>query len=128
MRRIQLICFGRQSITQFLLASAAFFSTIAIAQAECSRSPFRFDFGVPSVSSQWRMDRDSECTQTIRGAQVEFKQLTIVQRPAHGRAGVYSTFTYAFKPAAGFVGTDHFAVLIKFSERGVEAETTATLT
>ncbi len=54
---------------------------------------------------------------------MSFDSVAVVQRPAHGVAGVYSNYRYAYKPDKGFVGPDHFAILIKFFKNGVHDQT-----
>jgi hypothetical protein len=46
------------------------------------------------------------------------ERLSIARPAQHGAAGVASRYRFAYKPAAGFVGKDSFAVKIDFDYRG----------
>ncbi len=116
-------------IVRFLSATAASFVVMTgVAQANCTRTPFTFGLGTPETDTHWRIERGTSCAGKIHGGNgrtglTSFHSLSVAQRASHGLAGVFSTYRYAYEPAAGFIGKDHFVVKVKFDTNGVNGET-----
>jgi hypothetical protein len=110
---------------QFVVATAMTGATIGLAHAGCATTPYTFSVGVAEVSSQWRVERDSLCKQDLRSynGTMSFTSFTVAKRPKHGAVGTYAGFSFAYKPNAGFVGADSFAVLMKFNQGGADGQT-----
>ena len=125
MKPVQIAGLARRTIPQLVVAIAMTGATIASARAECVTTPYSFNLGIAEVSSQWRVERDTTCKHDSRSQNgtMSFTRLSVAQRPKHGTVGTYGEFSYAYKPNAGFVGTDSFAVLMKFNKAGVDGQT-----
>jgi len=88
------------------------------AQAEPCTGRFRFTGATTSLSGATR--RDEPCT-IFYGMFSRIKAYNVVQRPRHGALGSsgYDGIRYmtAYKPDAGYVGQDEFAVKIRYEPR-----------
>jgi hypothetical protein len=110
----------RTALTTVALAT---FATPGAQAEQCVGGGFRFTEGSTFVTGATR--KDEPCTigyglfSAIRG-------YSIVQRPRHGALGSagYSgiRFLTAYKPDAGYVGSDEFAVKIRYAPRSTQGE------
>jgi hypothetical protein len=111
--------------TAFVAAAMVAFATGGAQAERCVGGGFRFTEGSTFVTGATR--KDEPCTigyglfSAIRG-------YSVVQRPRHGALGSagYSgiRFLTAYKPDAGYVGPDEFAVKIRYASRMTQVELT----
>jgi hypothetical protein len=109
--------------TALVAAALVAFATSGAQAERCVGGGFRFTEGNTFVTGATR--KDEPCTigyglfSAIRG-------YSVVQRPRHGALGSagYSgiRFLTAYKPDAGYVGPDEFAVKIRYAPRSMQGE------
>ena len=91
-------------------------ASVRSASAECQQTAYRFFPGTPSVNTHWRVEKNEPCWHRNRtGRRVDIDNFVISQRALHGFAGVNNSIVdhgYAYLPAVGFVGKDHFQVTL----------------
>jgi hypothetical protein len=111
--------------TAFVAAALAAFATSAAQAERCVGGGFRFTEGNTFVTGATR--KDEPCTIGY-GLFSAIKGYSVVQRPRHGAlgSGGYSgiRFLTAYKPDAGYVGPDEFAVKIHYLTRMTQVELT----
>jgi hypothetical protein len=110
--------------------------TIAVsaqsAQAKCRRDAFRFFTSTESVSTNWRVEKNSECsTHLTSTGKMVVENIVLAERPAHGIAGVNNTLGdhgFAYKSAPNFTGTDHFKITLdKYESDNVDFKSKLTI-
>ncbi len=91
-------------------------ASVQSASAECQKAPFRFSLGTRSINTQWRVDKNEPCSTRINASgKISVNNLVISQRASHGVAGVNNSMSddgFAYYPASGFIGKDHFQVTL----------------
>jgi len=94
-------------------------------QTACVPGGFRFSSA--NVDVEGSTGRDVPCTFSY-GKRSDILAYSLVQRPHHGMVGSAGRegerFLTAYKPNAGYVGTDEFAVKIRFAPRSTHVEAT----
>jgi len=110
--------------TAFAAAALVACATCA-AQAEPCTGRFRFTGAATSLTGATR--RDEPCT-IFYGMFSRIRAYSVLQRPRHGALGSsgYDGIRYmtAYKPDAGYVGPDEFAVKIRYEPRSTLTEDT----
>lgn len=90
-------------------------------------TPGGFRFSSADVNVEGSTSQDVPCTISY-GARSDILAYSIVQRPHHGIVGSAGRegerYLTAYKPNAGYVGTDEFAVKIRFAPRSTHVEAT----
>src|SRR5208282_1069704 len=105
-------------------AVSCFAASVEPASAHCqSMGGGYFVPGMTSYRTQWRVNKNEPCSILVRwgaagpGPRVDsdFDNVAISQRASHGVVGVNNSISdhgYAYVPATGFVGKDHFQVTL----------------
>jgi hypothetical protein len=98
------------------------------ARASCRKTGFNFNAGTANVRSSWRVLRNEPCSTVLwtRGT-MTLGAIKIKERPAHGVAGAENSIVarhFAYQPASGYVGKDHFAVTMETGNGRVQGNLT----
>jgi hypothetical protein len=98
------------------------------ARASCQRTGFNFNAGTANVRSSWRVLRNEPCSMVLstRGT-LTLGAIKITERPAHGVAGAENSIVarhFAYQPASGYLGRDHFAVTMETGDGRVQGSLT----
>ena len=94
------------------------------ADAGCRVAGFRFSWG-SDTSASMMVTGGSTCAINLRaGASSAFESIRISSRPAHGTTGSSGSYSVAYRPNAGFTGSDSFAFTV--TGRGREASSKST--
>jgi hypothetical protein len=113
-----------RSWAAFAVALLVAFSASS-ARADGCIGPFRFSGASTFLNGTTR--RDQPCTIGY-GALSEITGYRVVQRPRNGTLGSAGRngkwFLTAYKPDAGYVGSDQFAVRIRYAPRSTQVEST----
>lgn len=95
-----------------------------------SCTPGGFRFSSANVSVEGSTSRDVPCTFSY-GRRSDILAYSLVQQPHHGVVGSAGRegkrYLTAYKPDAGYVGTDEFAVKIRFAPRSTHVEATTVM-
>jgi hypothetical protein len=110
---------GKAMTRMMLLSFAVWVCCLCPADAGCRFSAFRFSWG-SNTSTNVLVTGGSTCAINLRaGSSSAFQSIRISSRPAHGTAGAASSYSVAYRPNAGFRGSDSFA----FTVSGKSAQT-----
>jgi hypothetical protein len=107
---------ARLSVLVTVAAISCLAASVQSASANCQKSGFRFYLGTSSVNLRWRVDKNEPCSTRVRAwGKHSVDNLVMSQRASHGLAGVNNSMSddgFAYFPASGFVGKDHFQVTL----------------
>jgi hypothetical protein len=107
-------CLSRFSRTQAVIVTAIVLTTEG-ARASCNYSEVIMRPEVVSTDQTLTSAKNEACSFLLNSTRVEFVKVKIARQPSHGVAGANNSVGahgYAYKPAQGFVGKDHFVVAV----------------
>jgi hypothetical protein len=100
-----------------LVAFAALIGSANPADAGCHVGRFRFSFDSDS-SANMLVTGGSTCAINLwAGLSTAYESIRITSRPAHGTAASSGNYSVAYRPNAGFRGTDSFAFTVRGTGR-----------
>ena len=102
--KMRVIAFGA------VLGAALVAALATDALAKCDKPPMPWKFG-GNLTTTWRSTEGSVCTTTSNHPQ-NIEKIKIISKPQHGVAGRDGPFGVAYKPDAGYRGSDTFVYLV----------------
>ena len=127
--RLKGVCGRRRPLA--IAAAVGLILAPQAARAHCQRPRIFFNFGTSNVQETWRVNKNEACSHTIRtwggGGDYGVTNIAIARPAAHGLAGASNSMAdhgYAYRPAQGFTGKDHFTATLDQVLRGATRSTT----
>lgn len=106
-----------------LAGQARAFASDCVQTPDCSSIPYNSCLysRVPQITISMRRDTTCEIAFTIGRATTEVAH-NVLRRPRHGKVGKANRYAFAYRPDAGFVGSDSFSIKAEGVTSGARME------